>query len=528
MAQSAANLMVTIGGDSSKLKADLKLLGAQIKETGRQMQAAVKSGDTAAVEAYHKSYAELNRQLLQTDTALKKTTAATTAQTAATRQGTSAAREHGRSLREYGRGFAELSREAGVTIEGMRALKFGFAGLGVALAARQFNDAIKSINDLNNAIKAIPGGKPEELKSLQKAVEQDGQAADVATRAYTAFNKAAAESHVRALEAGRIGTGGTTIARGGQGPQGISLQELTTVGRGGRDTGQIDWTDPYKAVTGRERTKDRTADNLLLAKSILAIKDATLQDIATQKNYNVTFEEYRKILERTVAGTLPKEEPVTAPQKKTMEEYNQLVAEGKQLWNDSAEAVARVAAGIVVATSKAETYNNTIKARLADPTMGELPFAAQPGGRQEVIARVPPRTDASGSDFSGGPGYASGGYIRGPGTGTSDSIAARLSNGEFVLNAASVRNLGVGFLQGLNNFAMGGLVGAPPIRFAEGGLVSAASSSGRPVHLHLGSQAFALSGSSGVVDALVSHANAQQMRSAGVKPSWFAGRPGGR
>ena len=34
-------------------------------------------------------------------------------------------------------------------------------------------------------------------------------------------------------------------------------------------------------------------------------------------------------------------------------------------------------------------------------------------------------------------GFASGGHVRGPGTGTSDSILARLSNGEFVVNASA-------------------------------------------------------------------------------------------
>ncbi|MGV8832152.1 MAG: tape measure protein [Devosia sp.] len=58
---------------------------------------------------------------------------------------------------------------------------------------------------------------------------------------------------------------------------------------------------------------------------------------------------------------------------------------------------------------------------------------------------------------------ATGGHIRGPGTGTSDSIPARLSDGEFVVNAAATeRNLGL--LHALNRgelatFASGGLVG---------------------------------------------------------------------
>lgn len=38
------------------------------------------------------------------------------------------------------------------------------------------------------------------------------------------------------------------------------------------------------------------------------------------------------------------------------------------------------------------------------------------------------------------PGYAAGGLVSGPGTGTSDSILAALSNGEFVVNAAATRN----------------------------------------------------------------------------------------
>jgi hypothetical protein len=147
---------------------------------------------------------------------------------------------------------------------------------------------------------------------------------------------------------------------------------------------------------------------------------------------------------------------------------------------------------------------------------------AQQAGAAIGSVRVPGAT----TEPTTAGGFASGGMIRGPGSATSDSILARLSNGEFVLNAASVRRLGVGFLQGLNNFAAGGLVGAPPIRFAAGGLASA--SGGRAVHLHLGSQSFALSGSAGVVDALVSEAHWQQTRSAGVKPSWFAGRPSGR
>ena len=49
------------------------------------------------------------------------------------------------------------------------------------------------------------------------------------------------------------------------------------------------------------------------------------------------------------------------------------------------------------------------------------------------------------------------GGVRGPGTGTSDSIPAMLSNGEYVIRAASVQAVGVPMLDEINRMAMGGL-----------------------------------------------------------------------
>ena len=71
---------------------------------------------------------------------------------------------------------------------------------------------------------------------------------------------------------------------------------------------------------------------------------------------------------------------------------------------------------------------------------------------------------------------ATGGYIRGPGTGTSDSIPARLSDGEYVVRAAMVSHYGVDFLHALNRgqlrkFAQGGLVSTPRVpSYPEPGL----------------------------------------------------------
>lgn len=67
-------------------------------------------------------------------------------------------------------------------------------------------------------------------------------------------------------------------------------------------------------------------------------------------------------------------------------------------------------------------------------------------------------------------GHATGGYISGAGTGTSDSIPAMLSNGEYVIKASSVKRYGTNFLNAVNN---GNFAKIHPRvqKFADGGAV---------------------------------------------------------
>lgn len=58
--------------------------------------------------------------------------------------------------------------------------------------------------------------------------------------------------------------------------------------------------------------------------------------------------------------------------------------------------------------------------------------------------------------------FADGGLIRGPGTGTSDSVFARVSNGEFVMREAAVRRFGVGFMEQVNAGRMPELAATSP------------------------------------------------------------------
>ena len=133
---------------------------------------------------------------------------------------------------------------------------------------------------------------------------------------------------------------------------------------------------------------------------------------------------------------------------------------------------------------------------------------------------------------------AGGGMIGGRGTGTSDSNLAWVSRGEHIMPARAVAQPGVlAFLEalrhsggnlgrvldGMGQFAMGGVVPQMQLRgaFADGGLVGGAGT--RALHLHLpNGQTFGpFRGSESVLTSLERAAVHLQFSSTGRKPSWL-------
>ena len=80
---------------------------------------------------------------------------------------------------------------------------------------------------------------------------------------------------------------------------------------------------------------------------------------------------------------------------------------------------------------------------------------------------------ATGAGGAGGVTFADGGPVFGPGTSTSDSIPARLSNGEYVIKADSVQRYGRSFFDAVNaqRFATGGMVGGGSVSAPVSGAV---------------------------------------------------------
>lgn len=138
-----------------------------------------------------------------------------------------------------------------------------------------------------------------------------------------------------------------------------------------------------------------------------------------------------------------------------------------------------------------------VSVKMDDEALAKAKAALDVLSGKTIEVKVRPVVDSGGLDVLNpytlqdpGPApqkFATGGLIRGPGTGTSDSIPALLSNGEYVIRAAAVRKLGKNALDLLNR-------GIPIPRFADGGLVGAVSSMQPAGPQNLGSLDISLGG----------------------------------
>jgi len=103
-----------------------------------------------------------------------------------------------------------------------------------------------------------------------------------------------------------------------------------------------------------------------------------------------------------------------------------------------------------------KSMQNIVAQKFAEHIFGAV-LGGGSGGAGGVVSAVI-------GAFTGG-AKAEGGYVAGPGTSTSDSIPTLLSNGEYVIKASTVQQLGVGFLDSVNSGAWqrratGGVVGS--------------------------------------------------------------------
>jgi hypothetical protein len=197
---------------------------------------------------------------------------------------------------------------------------------------------------------------------------------------------------------------------------------------------------------------------------------------------------------------------------------------------------------VQLANSAWESIKTTVSNALGEITGFFQPFIDKVKEAWDWVTRLAQAIAGLGAAQAGAGagavvGAARGGYIRGPGTKTSDSVLARLSHGEFVIRAAAVDKYGVQLMHAINHmrlprgafpgFNMGGLVDALQIRgpipaYAAGGEVTR-SPSGTSINLHIDGETFnLLTRDEETATRLTRYATTRRMRSAGKKPGYYS------
>ena len=549
--QSSTNLNYQISADASKFNAELRLVEAQMKSLGRQIDKAVKTGDVAGAKQLSLAFGEakvqaagLTRELAKTDQALTGVTRSAAIST--------------RSFRSLEQALFGL----GKTFGGVQA---GLIAFGAARVFSALNDQIdeyrKKLLELRD-ISQQTMQAPAVVKAAEDISKSLGRSAEDATKMLTGVAEALAK--VRTEAGAPINPSGIQVLRGmGEAISGI---QSGVVELRGSSKIVFDLQKAYQLLSiNANNYKGTQQDILRLQRDTFT----AFQRVAQLKLFDpVQLNELSKVLFKglpadaalklapqliaqlnaeiaknaQLAPDIAAEEQRQAAMNRLTKMVDDQIAEHNRLWTSvqtaSANALANFIESIPAWVAGWEKWKEGNKAAVDEMVAYCVDAATRIANALSQAFASARQTLAT--SFPGDPSIpamptnAAGGYITGPGTGTSDSIVSRLSNGEFVMRARAVEHFGPRFFAALNNlrspfgYASGGLV--MPQRalphFADGGLVTAGAG-GAPVHLHLGGNTFALSGASHVVDALVVEARRQQVRSAGVKPSWFAGRPSG-
>ncbi len=541
------NLTVSIGADSSKMRADLALAQARLKEFGREVRLAAeearKTGDTRHLQAAAARYEALTDRVRGLKRELSQTGQATVG---------------------LGRRFDNLTSGIAGASAAFATLRGGLGAAGVAGAFYAVGRAIagvtQSLTEIRN-VSAASGFKPTDVKVFQEAMEGASVSTDRARQALTRFADQAADARQKAGTLGEDTSRGVNVLKGAIGDAANEVK----VFRGGVKAAAPDISKPFETLNISVARFKNNADLLVeFAKRLAQVKDEQLRTALGVQVFGRQYSQMAVVLERLAesgawdklrkqledSGRAPTPEalerlkqyeaawdefgdtvesiiqplvitwlPAMAQFIKNIAEFTKVQhAELTALWAGITQYVRDAATAIKdewasVSASFTQTFNDIVgaaerafnwvidKARAAAAAVRSILPGS--GGTSAPVAEAPI------------PGRAAGGYIRGPGSGTSDSILARLSNGEFVMRASAVQHWGAGLLSAMN------AAGRP--RFAAGGMVSAKTSDGATVNLMFPSgSSFALRGDAGIVAGLVREGRRAGMLNAGRVPGAFA------
>lgn len=246
---------------------------------------------------------------------------------------------------------------------------------------------------------------------------------------------------------------------GNAGIKPISLKDFKVPGEDDKKGGGGGGSDKDKATA-----LERYVINLQKA------GDLAKADLATAGKSNIEREKARALVEATAAaqkdfaGGLRETAALTTEEREKILGLAQATAEWKEQARQVKEAM----------DFASDLAKDAFKGLVSDLMQGKSAAEALADALQKVIAKLADKAIEIGIDaaFKGGTGsglvgklfgFAGGGSVSGPGTGRSDSILARLSDGEFVVNSRAAKKYGP-LLTAINSgrmpkFADGGSVG---------------------------------------------------------------------
>lgn len=330
----------------------------------------------------------------------------------------------------------KLGDEAALTTDDLKAQKS---------AADQLSDALKLLNGVNIAAAEQEINFRQSLADLSTAVRENGRSLDVASEkgrkvksAFLDAAKAAAE-HAQAVadQQGSVEAGNAVLEK----DIGLLRRQMTAAGFS-KDAidqlvGAFARLPEKKATTVEAQTGAAVADLQQVQDKIRSTKGGSFTMTALTREAEEALQGLGFRVTHMKDGRVSVQIPTGPPQAAV----------------DTIQGAINSIRGKPVTISV--LYRRTPLPNDSDAN-GISDYVQAPRARGGIVRRY----------AVGGPVqiYPEGGPVAGPGTGTSDSIPALISNGEYVVRAAAVRRYGVGMFDRLNamRLASGGSPGYTP------------------------------------------------------------------
>lgn len=421
--------------------------------------------------------------------------------------------------------FAEAARKIKEADENTKSASGSIAEIGRVLndatdIAKKFNDEVAK---LGKPIQAGNGGAAGEI--TRSFAQAGARIIQIGQESAGQFTKSFVQGGARIIQVGQDSAGELTKSYVQAGSRVIQIGQDVAAQK---ITPEVNTAPAIQAIT------------TLPATFVPTVNEIQTQFANTGLRIGGTFEQVgpqiQASLEQVAELIPPLAEQIAAPIPTALDAID--VGEFGSRILDAMQEIATQSAGI--AEQFSEPFINAVDSvaqefqQLGDEiaqTLNEVVQEAQDAG-QAIDSAL---SDVGGGFADGGPvgNFASGGFVRGAGTGTSDSIIARVSNGEYIFPYKAVQHWGLATLERMRRlqnpfagFSLGGLVnrmsnlGSAMPRYAEGGLVASGGGSNLTLVLD-GRSIGGFTATPQAVDQLTKYSISRQLHSAGRKAGYF-------